>query len=81
MGTIAEHGDRSNAKDTSRPPGSLSAGTRSMGMITTKDATECVAFDRRGHGRSSQPWEGNNYDTFAVDVLQRLKTSPPEFVL
>jgi non-heme chloroperoxidase len=28
----------------------------------------CVAFDRRGHGRSSQPWEGNNYDTFAEDL-------------
>jgi non-heme chloroperoxidase len=28
----------------------------------------CVAFDRRGHGRSSQPWEGNNYDAFAEDL-------------
>jgi non-heme chloroperoxidase len=28
----------------------------------------CVAFDRRGHGRSSQPWEGNDYDTFADDL-------------
>jgi non-heme chloroperoxidase len=28
----------------------------------------CVAFDRRGHGRSSQPWEGNDYDTFAEDL-------------
>jgi non-heme chloroperoxidase len=27
-----------------------------------------VAFDRRGHGRSSQPWEGNDYDTFAEDL-------------
>jgi non-heme chloroperoxidase len=28
----------------------------------------CIAFDRRGHGRSSQPWDGNNYDTFAADL-------------
>lgn len=27
-----------------------------------------VAFDRRGHGRSDQPWTGYNYDTFADDV-------------
>ena len=28
----------------------------------------CIAHDRRGHGRSSQPWDGNNYDTFASDL-------------
>jgi len=28
----------------------------------------CVAYDRRGHGRSSQPWDGNDYDTFAEDL-------------
>ena len=28
----------------------------------------CVAFDRRGHGRSSEPWAGNDYDTFAADL-------------
>ena len=28
----------------------------------------CIAFDRRGHGRSSQPWQGNDYDTFAEDL-------------
>jgi non-heme chloroperoxidase len=28
----------------------------------------CIAHDRRGHGRSSQPWEGNNMDTFADDL-------------
>jgi pimeloyl-ACP methyl ester carboxylesterase len=25
----------------------------------------CVAHDRRGHGRSSQPWDGNDMDTYA----------------
>ncbi len=28
----------------------------------------CIAYDRRGHGRSSQPWDGNNYDSFAEDL-------------
>src|SRR5262249_42656711 len=27
-----------------------------------------VAHDRRGHGRSSQPWEGNDLDTYADDL-------------
>jgi len=25
----------------------------------------CIAHDRRGHGRSSQPWSGNDMDTYA----------------
>jgi non-heme chloroperoxidase len=28
----------------------------------------CIAHDRRGHGRSSQPWDGYKYDTFADDL-------------
>lgn len=28
----------------------------------------CIAFDRRGHGRSDQPWDGYDYDTFADDL-------------
>lgn len=28
----------------------------------------CIAHDRRGHGRSSQPWGGYEYDTFADDL-------------
>lgn len=27
-----------------------------------------IAFDRRGFGRSDQPWNGNDYDTFASDI-------------
>jgi non-heme chloroperoxidase len=30
----------------------------------------CVAHDRRGHGRSSQPWNGNDMDTYADDVQE-----------
>src|SRR6202030_1394035 len=28
----------------------------------------CIAHDRRGHGRSSQPWEGNEMNTYANDL-------------
>src|ERR1700741_965715 len=29
-----------------------------------------IAHDRRGHGRSSQPWNGNDMDTYADDLAQ-----------
>ena len=28
----------------------------------------CIAHDRRGHGHSSQPWQGNDMDTYADDL-------------
>jgi non-heme chloroperoxidase len=28
----------------------------------------CIAHDRRGHGRSGQPWSGNDMDTYADDL-------------
>ena len=34
----------------------------------------CIAHDRRGHGRSSQPWGGNDMDTYADDVAVLLET-------
>src|SRR5260370_7710042 len=30
----------------------------------------CIAHDRRGHGRSDQPWDGNEMDTYASDLAQ-----------
>jgi len=30
----------------------------------------CIAHDRRGHGRSSQPWSGNDLDTYADDLAK-----------
>ena len=30
----------------------------------------CIAHDRRGHGRSSQPWNGNDLDTYADDLAK-----------
>jgi non-heme chloroperoxidase len=29
-----------------------------------------IAHDRRGHGRSSQPWDGNEMDTYADDLAE-----------
>lgn len=33
-----------------------------------------IAHDRRGHGRSSQPWNGNDMDTFASDLSTLIET-------
>ncbi len=33
-----------------------------------------VAHDRRGHGRSSQPWNGNDMDTYADDLATVIET-------
>lgn len=33
-----------------------------------------IAHDRRGHGRSSQPWEGNDMDHYADDLAALLDT-------
>ncbi len=30
----------------------------------------CIAHDRRGHGRSGQPWDGNDMDTYADDLAE-----------
>jgi non-heme chloroperoxidase len=34
----------------------------------------CIAHDRRGHGRSSQPWNGNEMDTYADDLATLMDT-------
>ena len=33
-----------------------------------------IAHDRRGHGRSSQPWDGNEMDTYADDLATLIET-------
>lgn len=30
----------------------------------------CIAHDRRGHGRSSQTWDGNEMNTYAADLAE-----------
>lgn len=33
----------------------------------------CIAHDRRGHGRSGQPWSGNDMDTYADDLSELIE--------
>ena len=37
-------------------------------MFVASNGFRAVAHDRRGHGRSSQPWNGNEMDTYADDL-------------
>ena len=37
-------------------------------MFLAEHGFRCIAHDRRGHGRSSQPWDGNDMDTYAADL-------------
>ncbi len=37
-------------------------------MFLADRGYRCVAHDRRGHGRSGQPWDGNEMDTYADDL-------------
>ena len=39
-------------------------------LFLTSHGYRCIAHDRRGHGRSSQPWLGNDMDTYADDLAQ-----------
>src|ERR1700740_3684802 len=34
----------------------------------------CIAHDRRGHGRASQPWNGNEMDTYADDLAELVES-------
>jgi non-heme chloroperoxidase len=37
-------------------------------MFLAGQGYRCIAHDRRGHGRSSQPWAGNDMGTYADDL-------------
>ena len=37
-------------------------------VFLASNGYRCIAHDRRGHGRSSQPWNGNDMDTYADDL-------------
>jgi non-heme chloroperoxidase len=39
-------------------------------FFLASNGLRCVAHDRRGHGRSSQPWDGNEMNTYADDLAQ-----------
>jgi non-heme chloroperoxidase len=40
-----------------------------MSFVTAADSCRAVAHDRRGHGRSTQTWHGNEMGTYADDLL------------
>jgi non-heme chloroperoxidase len=37
-------------------------------LFLASQGYRCIAHDRRGHGRSGQPWNGNEMDTYADDL-------------
>jgi non-heme chloroperoxidase len=39
-------------------------------MLVADHGYRAIAHDRRGHGRSSQPWTGHDLDTYADDLAQ-----------
>ena len=39
-------------------------------VFLASNGYRAVAHDRRGHGRSSQPWTGNDMDTYADDLAE-----------
>src|SRR6266511_1654432 len=39
-------------------------------MLVASNGYRAIAHDRRGHGRSSQPWNGNDMDTYADDLAE-----------
>jgi non-heme chloroperoxidase len=39
-------------------------------FFVASNGYRCIAHDRRGHGRSSQPWQGNDMDTYADDLAE-----------
>jgi non-heme chloroperoxidase len=39
-------------------------------MFLAEHGYRTIAHDRRGHGRSSQPWAGNDLDTYADDLAE-----------
>ena len=43
-------------------------------MFLALNGYRSIAHDRRGHGRSSQPWNGNDMDTYADDLSELIET-------
>jgi non-heme chloroperoxidase len=41
-----------------------------LGMAIANAGMRAIAYDRRGFGRSQQPWDGYNYDTLADDLAE-----------
>ncbi len=43
-------------------------------LFLASQGFRCIAHDRRGHGRSSQPWNGNDMNTYADDLAELVNT-------
>ena len=43
-------------------------------LFLASNGYRCIAYDRRGHGRSGQPWLGNEMDTYADDLATLIGT-------
>jgi non-heme chloroperoxidase len=43
-------------------------------LYLASNGYRCIAHDRRGHGRSDQPWNGNDMNTFADDLAALVQT-------
>jgi non-heme chloroperoxidase len=43
-------------------------------VFVASQGYRAIAHDRRGHGRSSQPWNGNEMDTYADDLATLIET-------
>jgi non-heme chloroperoxidase len=43
-------------------------------LFLASNGYRCIAHDRRGHGRSDQPWNGNDLDTYADDLAALVQT-------
>jgi len=53
----------------------LSADSWEAQMLFLADhGYRCIAHDRRGHGRSTQTWHGNDMDTYADDLARLIET-------
>jgi non-heme chloroperoxidase len=43
-------------------------------LFLAANGYRCIAHDRRGHGRSTQTWHGNEMDTYADDLATLIET-------
>jgi non-heme chloroperoxidase len=82
MGTmLTKRGTRLSFKDWGKGPAVVfshgwplcSDSWESAMLFLASAGFRCVAHDRRGHGRSSQAWDGNDMDTYADDLGELLE--------
>ncbi len=45
----------------------------SQALFLAANGFRVITHDRRGHGRSSQPWQGNDMDNYADDLAELIE--------